>query len=267
MSAKGYDGDIPGHYDRGLGPVLFQPYADEAARRVAALAPDAVLEIAAGSGIVTRALRDRLPTETKLIATDMSADMLAVARSKIRPGEQAFFEIVDACALPYAAESFDAIVCLFGYMFFPDRPKALREAFRTLRPGGRYLLGVWDSETHNPFVGACRAVLQSFFPDDPPVWIKQPFSCAAIDPIKESLLDAGFEDIRVSVIKRLQPFDSAGFAHGLVLGSPIVDEIKARGGVDPETVATTYADALTQTFGARLPIQAILFEANKPAAR
>jgi ubiquinone/menaquinone biosynthesis C-methylase UbiE len=264
MSAKGYDGDIPLNYDRALGPVLFQPYAEDAARRAAALGPGDVLEIAAGSGVVTRELRDRLPTAAKLTATDISADMLAVARSKMRDGEQAIFETADACALPYAAESFDVIVCLFGYMFFPDRPKALREAFRALRPGGRYFLGVWDSESYNPFASECLAVLKSFFPADPPVWMKQPFSCAAIDPIKEGLLDAGFGDIGISVVRRRRPYDALALARGLIFGSPVIDEVSARGGVDPETVAKAYADALTGAVGASLPIQAIMFEAEKP---
>jgi SAM-dependent methyltransferase len=103
MKAKGYDGDIPGNYDRDLGPVLFQPYAEETARRVSSWGPPDVLEVAAGSGVVTRALRDRLPADAKLTATDISEDMLAVARAKFVREEQASFEIVDACDLPYPA--------------------------------------------------------------------------------------------------------------------------------------------------------------------
>lgn len=265
MKAKGYDGDIPGNYDRDLGPVLFQPYAEETARRVSSWGPPDVLEVAAGSGVVTRALRDRLPADAKLTATDISEDMLAVARAKFVREEQASFEMVDACDLPYPADCFDAIVCLFGYMFFPDRPKALREAFRTLRPGGRYILGVWDSETHNPFADVCLTVLKSFFPDDPPIWITQPFSCASIDPIKENLLAVGFCDIGISVIREKRAYDALTFARGLVFGSPIRDEIAARGGVDPETVAKAYADALERAVGPSLPIQAILFQSEKPA--
>jgi ubiquinone/menaquinone biosynthesis C-methylase UbiE len=264
MSARDYSGDVPAIYDRELGCVMFQPYAEEAARRAAALNPADVLEIAAGSGIVTRELRNRLPAAAKLTATDISEDMLSVARAKILKGEQAACETADACALPFADASFDAIVCMFGYMFFPDKPKAMREALRTLRPHGRYILGVWDSEKHNSFARLALDLLKSHFPDDPPTWMKQPVSCGAIDPIKESLVDSGFVNINISVVKYSRRFDAANYARGLVFGSPIIQEVEERGG-DPEAVAKDYADTLTRAFGSTLPFQAILFEAEKSA--
>jgi SAM-dependent methyltransferase len=264
MTARDYAGDVPAIYDRELGCVMFQPYAEEAARRAAALNPMDVLEIAAGSGIVTRELRNRIPANSKLTATDISADMLSVARSKIGDGEQTTFEAADACALPFADASFDAIVCMFGYMFFPDKPKAMREALRTLRPHGRYILGVWDSEKHNPFARLALDLLKSSFPDDPPLWMRQPLSCAAIDPIKESLIESGFVNINISVVKYARAFDATNYARGLVFGSPIIQEVEERGG-DPEAVAKAYADTLTRAFGSTLPFQAILFEAEKPA--
>lgn len=264
MSAKGYDGDIPQNYDRGLGSVLFLPYAEEAARRIAALAPQDVLEVAAGSGVATRALRDRIPGAAKLTATDISTDMLNIARSKIGAGEQATFEIVDACALPYSDASFDAIIGQFGYMFFPDKPKAMREAWRALRPSGCYVFSVWDAEQYNPWASLCLEVLKGFFPDDPPQWMREPVSCAAIDPIKENLLASGFENISVSVLKRARDMDVLAFARGIVFGSPVFDEIGERGG-DPETVMQAYAEALTRAVGRSMPMQAIMFEAQKPA--
>lgn len=264
MSAKGYDGDIPQNYDRGLGSVLFLPYAEEAARRIAARAPQDVLEVAAGSGVATRELRDRLPGAAKLTATDISKDMLNIARSKIRDGEQVIFEIVDACALPYSDASFDAIVGQFGYMFFPDKPKAMREAWRALRPNGRYALAVWDAAQYNPWASLCLDVLRGFFPDNPPQWMRDPVSCAAIDPIKENLVAGGFENISVSVLKRARDMDVLAFARGIVFGSPVFDEIGERGG-DPEIVMQAYAEALTRAVGRSMPMQAIMFEAQKPA--
>lgn len=264
MSAKGYTGDIPQNYDRGLGPVLFLPYAEELARRVARLEPRELLEIAAGSGVATRELRDRLPASARLTATDISADMLAVARAKIREGEAVAFDIVDACSLPFADAGFDAVLCQFGYMFFPDKPKAMRESWRALRPGGRYILAVWDGEQHNPWGRTCLETLREFFPNDPPQWMKAPLSCAAIDPVKESLIASGFENVNISVLKRTREIDALSFAHGLVFGSPVIDEISERGG-DPETVMRAYAESLTRAVGRVLPMQAIMFEAQKPA--
>jgi SAM-dependent methyltransferase len=264
MSARNYSGDVPAIYDRELGCVMFQPYAEDAARRAAALNPADVLEIAAGSGIVTRELRNRLPAAANLTATDISADMLRVARAKIREDERATFETADACALPFADARFDAIVCMFGYMFFPDKLKAMREAMRTLRPGGRYIFAVWDSEKHNPFARLALDLLKSSFPDDPPTWMREPVSCGAIDPIKENLIDSGFVSINISVVKYARAFDAANYARGIVFGSPIIQEIEERGG-DPEAIAKAYADTLTRAFGSTMPFQAILFEAEKPA--
>ncbi|QGM45360.1 class I SAM-dependent methyltransferase [Methylocystis heyeri] len=266
MNDRAYAGDVPQIYDRELGCVMFQPYAEEAAQRAAALNPADVLEIAAGSGIVTRELRNRIPAAAKLTASDISEDMLSVARTKIREGEQVRFEIADACALPFADASFDAVVCMFGYMFFPDKPKAMCEAFRALRPAGRYILGVWDSEENNPFARLALALLKSTFPDNPPTWMKQPVSCGAIDPIKESLVDSGFVNISISVVKHSRAFDANNYARGLVFGSPIIQEVEERGG-DPEAIAKAYAETLTRAFGSTLPFQAILFEAERPAGQ
>lgn len=262
MSAKSYVGDIPINYDRGLGAVLFLPYAEEAAQRVATANPRDVLEIAAGSGVATRALLDRLASAARLTATDISEDMLNVARSKAPDDERVSFKIVDACALPHGDGSFDAIVCMFGYMFFPDKPRAIREAYRVLRNGGRYTFSVWDSEKNNPYVSEALAVLQAFFPKEPPQWIRQPASCAATGPIKESLVDAGFDDVRISVLRYARRFDALAFARGIVFGSPVLNEVTERGG-DLDEIARAYGAALTRAVGSTLPIQAIMFEAQK----
>lgn len=137
-------GDIPAQYARGLGPVIFEDYAADIARRTAVNAPRAVLETAAGTGIVTRKLRDALGADALLTATDLNEPMLDVARQKFRAGEQVTFQAVDAMALPFPDNAYDAIVCQFGLMFFPDKDAAHREARRVLKEGGRYLFSVWD---------------------------------------------------------------------------------------------------------------------------
>ena len=142
--AASFIGNIPQHYDQGLGPIIFAEYAADIARRAAASRPARVLETAAGTGIVTRRLRDALPGDTQLTATDLNPPMLDMARAKFRPGEQVGFQPADAVALPFADQSFDAIVCQFGVMFFPDKAKSFVEAYRVLAPGGRYVLSVWD---------------------------------------------------------------------------------------------------------------------------
>src|SRR5262249_44422806 len=145
-----FTGDIPAEYDRGLGPIIFADYADDMARRVAALHPAIVLETAAGTGILTRALRDLVPSAF-LTATDLNTPMLETARAKLAPSEQVVFRTADATELPFDADRFDVVVCQFGLMFFPDKARAYREAHRVLSPGGRYLFSVWDSYHHNRF--------------------------------------------------------------------------------------------------------------------
>jgi SAM-dependent methyltransferase len=132
--AADFTGSIPSFYDQGHGPVFFIDFANDIARRVATSAPKRVLEIAAGTGIVTRRLRDLLPREAQLVATDLNPPMLEVARGKFRPDENIEFQPADATALPYPDASFDAVVCQFGVMFFPDKDKGHREGARQWGP-------------------------------------------------------------------------------------------------------------------------------------
>ncbi|MCC3243928.1 methyltransferase domain-containing protein [Methylocystis sp. WRRC1] len=259
-------GDIPLHYDRGLGPVIFEDYAADIAWRAALRGPREVLEIAAGTGIVTRKLRDALPADARLIATDLNAPMLEVAQAKFRPGEGVTFDVADALVLPFADSAFDAVVCQFGLMFFPDKDAAHREARRVLKAGGRYLFSVWDSPRHNPFSRLGLEVVEKFFPDNPPQFLKTPFSCPEIDPIKESLIGAGFTRIVASVLPRMhETGDVTAFANGLVFGSPLIDQIRARGDVAPEAIVDALVERFEQEFGAptRMPMQAIFFEAER----
>lgn len=133
--AAAFTGDIPRFYDKHLGPIIFADYAADLARRAAALSPKDVLELAAGTGISTAALRAALPASTRIIATDLNDAMLEVARAKAPAGVE--FRQANAMELPFADASFDLVVIQFGVMFFPDRPAAYREARRVLRPGGR----------------------------------------------------------------------------------------------------------------------------------
>jgi ubiquinone/menaquinone biosynthesis C-methylase UbiE len=198
--AADFTGSIPIFYDHGLGPIFFAEFADDIARRVVASAPTRVLEIAAGTGIVTRRLRDLLPREAHLIATDLNPPMLEVARGKFRPDEMVKFQPADAIALPFPDASFDALVCQFGVMFFPDKNKGFREAHRVLVSRGRHLFSVWDSHRHNPIGPLITEILAEFFPNDPPQFYQVPFSYHRIDPIKDSLGAAGFTDIRIAVL-------------------------------------------------------------------
>jgi SAM-dependent methyltransferase len=259
-------GSIPQHYDQSLGPLIFVDYAADLARRVAAANPTRVLETAAGTGIVTRRLRDVLPAGAHLTSTDLNPPMLEIARKKFRPNEQVEFQPADATALPFPDGSFDAVACQFGVMFYPDKDKSYREVYRVLAPGGRYLFNVWDAHRYNPFGRIAHETVGRFFPDNPPQFQSVPFSYP-FEPIKDSLIAAGFSDIGVDVVRfRKQLPEPAMLARGLVYGSPIIDQVQARGGVEPEEIVDVMVREYRREFGdpAVMPLQAMAFSARKP---
>lgn len=260
-------GSIPQDYDAGLGPIIFEPYAQDIARRAAALSPTRMLETAAGTGIVTRRLRDAMPPSANLMATDLNMPMLEVARGKFAPDELVALQPADATELPFEDASFDTVVCQFGLMFYPDKAKSFREVHRVLAPGGHYLFSVWDSHAWNPFGRIAHENVERFFPDDPPQFYKVPFSCHAIDPVKQWLLESGFSDIEVAVLSMEREIpDVRAFARGLVYGNPLIDQIRARGTVAPEKVFDRLVSELRNAFGedpGRMPTQVMVYQARK----
>lgn len=262
-------GSIPETYDQGLGPMIFVDYAEATAKRAAALNPASVLEIAAGTGIVTRSLRDRLPAGAHLTATDLNPPMLDVAREKFRDGEKVEFRTADAMALPFGDGSFDLAVCQFGVMFYPDKDKSHREVLRVLKPGGHYLMSVWDSHRYNPFARIAQAVVERTLPKDPPQFYRVPMSCHQIDPLKEALIEAGFSEINVAVVALTKEIPKAAvFAHAMVFGNPLADQVRQRGD-DPEKLVDAILQDLHREFGSdpgRMPLQAIIFSARKPTS-
>jgi ubiquinone/menaquinone biosynthesis C-methylase UbiE len=261
-------GDIPEYYDCGLGPHYFVDYADDLTKRVAATNPTKVLEIAAGTGIVTRMLRDALPQATELIATDLNLPMLEAAKRKFKSDEVIQFLPADATQLEFSDEIFDAVVCQFGVMFFPDKDKSYREVYRVLQPDGHYIFNVWDSWEFNPSARVANDTIATFFPDDPPTFYQVPFSCHAIDPIKASLLAAGFNQISAHVISLNKVVPQMGiFAKGLVFGNPVIGQIRERGTTNPDEVLAAVYSALRKAFGddpSSIPLQAIVVSACKP---
>jgi SAM-dependent methyltransferase len=171
MARPGIDtafaGSIPQVYERYLVPLIFEPYAVDLALRVVQRHPSRVLEIAAGTGVVTRQLAKTLPTEVSIVATDLNQAMLdqAAAEGTSRPVE---WRQADALQLPFPDEYFDVVVCQFGVMFFPDKARAFAETRRVLRSGGQFIFNVWDRIEHNDFANIVTQAAGSLFPDDPP---------------------------------------------------------------------------------------------------
>jgi SAM-dependent methyltransferase len=197
--------------------------------------------------------------------------MLDIARGKFASGEKIEFQRADAIALPFQDEAFDAVACQFGVMFFPDKAQAYREVYRVLARGGTYHFNVWDSFAFNPFARIAQDTVARFFQEDAPIFYTVPFGYHRIDDIKAALTETGFEDIAAHVLKIDKPIPRARqFAEGLILGNPIVEEIQARGAVDPEAIVAALTTALQDAFGPDpgcMPLQAIVFRACKREGR
>jgi ubiquinone/menaquinone biosynthesis C-methylase UbiE len=261
--AAKFVGSIPENYDKCLGPHIFAGYAEDLTRRVAALNPAAVLELAAGTGILSRKLRDALADQCELIASDLNPPMLEVAKAKFRAGELIRFEEVDATDLPFDDASVDVIVCQFGVMFFPDKHRSYTEARRVLRPGGHYLFNVWDSWDRNFFAQTVHQTVESFFPGNPPGFYQVPFGYHDAGEIEESLSRAGFTRVSVEPVAIDSTIRSAAdFAQGLVFGNPLHEEIVNLGG-DPEEVCAAVAAAVDRELGSEMRLQALVVDATR----
>jgi ubiquinone/menaquinone biosynthesis C-methylase UbiE len=246
-----FAGSIPQLYEQYLVPLIFEPYPRDLARRVARRQPSSVLEIAAGTGAVTRQLAAALPPSTAIVASDLNEAMLAqaAAMGTSRPVE---WRQADAMRLPFADASFDVVACQFGAMFFPDKPAAYAEARRVLRPGGCFVFSVWDAIEHNEFADVVTSALEAVFPEDPPRFLaRTPHGYNDCELIARQLREAGFaSDPDVTTLAaRSRAADAHVVAFAYCQGTPLRNEIEARdpSGVDRATDVATRA--LASRFG------------------
>ena len=255
-----FAGSIPALYDRFMGPMLFEPYAADLARRLADLRSGRVLETAAGTGIVTEALIAALPASVEIVATDLNQAMVDFASAKPGMG-RARLRQADALSLPFDAGHFDAVVCQFGVMFFPDRVAGCREARRVLKPGGRFLFNAWDSVPQNPFAAVLLEALAAHFPDDPPRFFERtPHGYHDVDRIRADLAAAGFSDVSVDTVSLTSRSASArDAATAMCQGTPTRGEIEARSPDGLQAATDIVAAALAARYGAgaiEAPMQA-----------
>jgi ubiquinone/menaquinone biosynthesis C-methylase UbiE len=246
--SSAFVGSIPEYYDRHLGPVLFEPYAIDLARRLPASARR-LLEVAAGTGRVTRHLLAALPADGELVATDLNAAMVEHARG-ILDDPRVTWRVADAQALPFDASAFDAVICQFGLMFVPDKLLALRELRRVLRPGGVALLSTWNALEHNGATHVAHSVALETFSSDPPLFYLTPFSLPDPLAVRELAIAAGFTDVRFETVPAVATSVSAThLAAGLVRGNPISGQLAERG-LDAVAYERRIADTLAVRFGA-----------------
>jgi ubiquinone/menaquinone biosynthesis C-methylase UbiE len=251
---KAFTGSIAEFYERHLVPLIFEPYARDLAARVLAQKPQRILEIAAGTGVVTRAVASQLPADAQIVATDLNPPMLEHAKTRMGPNGRVEWQPADAQQLPFADESFDAVVCQFGVMFFPDKLKAFSEARRVLRHGGQYYFSVWDKIAANEFADVVTQALGEMFPDDPPRFLaRTPHGHHDVAPLRNALVEAGFTAVSAEALEaRSKAASAREVAVAYVQGTPLRGEVESRDAARLEEATTRAADAIARRFGTGL---------------
>jgi SAM-dependent methyltransferase len=248
---KAFTGSIPQIYDSFLVPLIFEAYAADLAGRVGARAPRRVLEVAAGTGVATRALARALPGSAAITAIDLNQAMLdrgvAVGTPRAVEWRQA-----DVSALPFDDQSFDAVVCQFAAMFFPDRSRAFAEIRRVLQPGGAFIFSVWDRIEENEFADVATAALAALFPDDPPRFLaRSPHGYFDVGVIERDLRMGGFgasPDV-VTLSERSRATSARIPAVGYCQGTPLRNEIEARNPAMLDRATDEVERAIARRFG------------------
>jgi ubiquinone/menaquinone biosynthesis C-methylase UbiE len=233
-----------------LGPLLFAPYAADIARRLTGITSGRVLETAAGTGILTRVLAHALPETVAILATDLNQPMIDFAAAQIGAARVAWRQ-ADALALPFDDNLYDAVVCQFGVMFFPDKVAAYREAKRVLKPGGRFVFNVWDRLEENEIADIVTEAVAALFPEDPPRFLaRTPYAYHEIRKLRDEVVEAGFASCEAETV---QFFSRAGSARdavvGLCQGTPLRNEIEARDPARLDAATDIAAAAVAARFG------------------
>ena len=248
---KVFAGSIPKLYDSYLVPLIFEPYAADLVNRLRSRSLSRVLEIAAGTGVVTRALASALPESVSIVATDLNQAMLDQA-SIAEMNRTVEWRQADAMRLPFDDGTFDAVVCQFGVMFFPEKSKAFSEARRVLRPGGVFIFNVWDRIEENEFADTVTTALASLFPGDPPRFMaRTPHGYHDLRIIERDLASGGFTaSPRIdTVAARSRATSSRVPAIAYCQGTPLRNEIEARDASRLGEATDRAADAIAGRFG------------------
>jgi ubiquinone/menaquinone biosynthesis C-methylase UbiE len=261
-----FSGSIPEIYEEYLGPFLFEPFALDLAQRLGNDKEKNVLELACGTGRVTRHLQAHLDESGVLTATDINPEMLTVARQKA-PADNILWDVADMANMSYPADFFDLVICQFGLMLVPDKEKALAEIMRVLKKEGRVLFNVWGDSKDNDIWAIGMKVIGSFIGENPIPQNIGPFSMRDKNETLQLLERSGFRDIQVDSVKKTGMIESATVAaKGFIEGLPIAKILMQR---DPSLIykiEVALAKELIEQLGDKplsSPLHAWVFEAVK----
>ena len=248
---KIFAGSIPELYDTYMVPLIFEGYARDLADRAASAKPAHILETATGTGVVTRALAPLLDPQARYVASDLNQAMLDRAAARQRKDVRIQWRQADALALPFADAGFDAVICQFGAMFFPDRVAGYREALRVLKPGGRFLFSVWDRIEENDFARIVTDVAAIAFPNDPPRFLaRTPHGYHDTARIEADVRQAGFKSVELTTLAlRSEALDARTVAIAYCQGTPLRSEIEARDSTALPTLTDRAAEAIAKQHG------------------
>jgi ubiquinone/menaquinone biosynthesis C-methylase UbiE len=248
---KLFAGSIPENYDRYLVPLIFERFAQDIARRAAALSPGSVLETAAGSGVVARALAPKLSPNARYVVTDLNQPMLDLAAARQGDDSRIGWRKADALELPFEDAAFDVVCCQFGVMFFPDRQSGFREARRVLKSGGRFFFNVWDRIEENVFANEVTNALAEFFPNGPPRFLaRTPHGYHDTDLVRSDLERAGFSSVMIETRAEQSRAPSPRHpAVGFCQGTPLRNEIESRDATKLEAATEHAASVIASRYG------------------
>jgi len=261
-----FTGAIPGNYDQYLGPLLFEPNAVELVKRINVFAVKDALETACGTGRVTKHLTKIFAGKVNLIATDYSEEMIQIAKATLSDSHIKFMQ-ADMQSPPFSDNSFDLVICQFGVMFLPEKPKAFKEVFRVLKNGGMFLFNTWDSLENNEATAIVNEAVAAYFNNTAPSFFHLPHSMYDVEELQSLMKDAGFKNISVERILIDSTSPSAEHvAKGFVFGTPMYGELVKLDPASPEIIANNATKMLIEKYGngiIKTRISAFICKCNK----
>lgn len=262
-----FAGSVPANYDKYLGPILFEPYALDLIERLKKDNVEHLLELACGTGRVTKHLVDLIPGNGSLVATDLNPGMLEIAKEKVGSAE-IDWKVANAQELPFENAQFDHIVCQFGVMFFPDKEESFREANRVLTLGGKYVFNVWESLEKNPRSDMIWQTIKEMFRDDSPEFFqKGPYSFNDKEIIEQFLLKAGFKNVKIEVVAKTPKYNEPGdLITGFAEGSSLYNYLAEKDEGTRRRFKTLLRQRLVEQetiYGNTVPSRALVVESTK----